>query len=198
MINKKYGQTFSSELKEMFDYIGEGTNRMTAIIEDLLSLAKYGKEKMHLTDVDMNKLFAKVMDGLMFAKPHQAAIEIAHLPVVQADESMLEQVIVNLLGNAIKYSSKKEQPLIQIGCNTDADFFTFYIKDNGAGFDMKYYDRLFGAFQRMHGITEFEGTGVGLTLVKRITEKHGGRVWAEAKVNEGAAFYFTLPVTNSN
>lgn len=106
---------------------------------------------------------------------------------------MIEQVLVNLFSNAIKYSSKKEQPLVEVGCTETNNDITFFVRDNGAGFDMAGYPRLFGAFQRLHGAKDFEGIGLGLLLVKRIVEKHGGAVSAEGRVNEGATFYFTLP-----
>lgn len=105
---------------------------------------------------------------------------------------MLRQVFINLLGNAIKYSARKESPVVKVMAAERDGQVSITVQDNGAGFDMKYYERLFIPFQRLHGITEFDGTGVGLVLVKKIIEKHGGRVWAEGKVNEGASFSFTL------
>ena len=106
----------------------------------------------------------------------------------------MRQVWRNLIGNALKFSSHNEKPIIEIGGYTDSNECIFFIKDNGVGFDMKYSGKLFGVFQRLHKDTEFEGTGVGLAIVQRIIHRHGGRIWAEGKVNEGAEFYFTLPV----
>ena len=106
---------------------------------------------------------------------------------------MVRQVWVNLLYNAVKYSGKNEQPVIEVGAKESEGAVTFYVKDNGVGFDMKYSNKLFGVFQRLHGSDQFEGTGVGLALVKRIIDKHGGEVWAEAKLNEGCIFYFSIP-----
>ena len=195
IINKEYGHSLNNELKELFTHIEKSSKRMNAIIDDLLVLAKFGKEKLQISEVDMSKLFSNVWDHLLFSNPHNAVLEMGPLPKVQADGSMLEQVIVNLLSNAVKYSSKKENPQIKVGFEETPDSTIFYVKDNGAGFDMQSYDRLFGAFQRLHGVSEFEGTGVGLMLIKRIVERHGGSVWAEGKVNEGAIFYFSLPKT---
>ncbi len=114
-----------------------------------------------------------------------------------ADYSLVTQVWINLISNAIKYSAKNENPKIEIGSIQYENEIVHYVKDNGAGFDMKYANKLFGVFQRLHTATEFEGSGVGLAIVKRIISKHGGRVWAESKPNEGATFYFSLPVCES-
>jgi light-regulated signal transduction histidine kinase (bacteriophytochrome) len=120
-------------------------------------------------------------------------IRIKALPPAAADEFMIRQVLINLVSNAIKYSSKKAGPEIEIGAINEETRTIYYIKDNGAGFDMAYADKLFGVFQRLHSQEEFEGTGVGLALAKRIIDKHKGEVWAEGRVEEGAVFYFSLP-----
>ena len=193
MINNKFGSKIEPELKEIFGYIESNSNRMNHIIDDLLALAKFGKQNIKLRPVNLNSLTAKVCDSLMQSTPHKARIEIENLPVLRADDSMLEQVLVNLLSNAIKYSSKKEHPLILVGCTPTEEGNVIFVKDNGAGFNMEYGNKLFGAFQRLHSSNEFEGTGVGLTIVKRIIERHGGRIWFDAKIDEGATFYFTLP-----
>jgi light-regulated signal transduction histidine kinase (bacteriophytochrome) len=106
---------------------------------------------------------------------------------------MMHQVFVNLLSNAIKFSSSKEVARIKVGVSTDGGETIYYVQDNGAGFDMQYANKLFGVFQRLHGVTEFEGTGIGLAIVKRIVTRHGGRVWAEGEVGKGATFYFSIP-----
>ncbi len=106
---------------------------------------------------------------------------------------MLQQVFINLISNAFKYTGKKENPTIEIGSYTQDKNVVYYVKDNGAGFDMRYYDKLFGVFQRLHSSNEFDGTGVGLAIIQKIITKHGGKVWAEAKVNEGGCFYISLP-----
>jgi len=194
IIKNDYSNTLTEDVKEMFGYIENSSHRMNNIIEDLFVLAKYGKEKLIYSDVDLSVLFSQVWDNLLFTSPHHATLEMGEMPVVYADRSMLQQVIVNLISNAIKYSSKKENPKVTVGYYRTDTSVTIHVKDNGAGFDMQYYDRLFGAFQRLHGENEFEGTGVGLMLTKKIIDKHGGAVWAEAKVGEGATFYFSLPL----
>jgi len=194
LIQKEYSPSFTADANELFGHIEKNSVRMNIIIEDLLTLAKFTKERLQLAPVNTSALVQSVWDNLLFTQPHKAKLQVDELPAVQADTSMLEQVLVNLISNAIKYSAKNEKPIVQIGCFVKEEVATFYVKDNGAGFDMKKYGRLFGAFQRLHGKDEFEGTGVGLHLVKRIIEKHNGSVWAEAKPNEGATFYFTLPL----
>ncbi len=193
IIRREYGATMDKDLCELFEHIEGSGLRMNMIIEDLLSLAKYGKEKLHMERVDMTKLFQNVWNNIKRLTPNNIVLDLPVLPHVEGDRSILEQVLINLLSNAIKYSSKKEKPTIQVGFKEEDNFTSFFVKDNGVGFSMEYYHRLFGAFQRLHGVSEFDGTGVGLLLVKRIVEKHGGAVWAESKINEGATFWFTLP-----
>jgi light-regulated signal transduction histidine kinase (bacteriophytochrome) len=120
-------------------------------------------------------------------------ININDLEPAYADQKMIEQVWINLVSNAVKYSSKKEQPIIEIGSVNENGYVTYFVKDNGVGFNMDFKDKLFGVFQRLHRPEDFPGTGVGLAIVKRIIHRHGGEVWAESKMNEGATFYFTLP-----
>ena len=193
IIKQDYGAEMAPEQAELFGYIEESGKHMNSIIDDLLKLAKYGKGILKKEPVDMGWLINGVWLNIGRTTPHHATLELSELPVVEMDMGMMQQVVVNLLTNAIKYSSKTKDPVVKIWCETGEEFYTFYFKDNGAGFDMKDYDRLFGAFQRLHNMNEFEGTGVGLTLVKRIIEKHGGTIAAEAEVDKGASFYFTLP-----
>jgi light-regulated signal transduction histidine kinase (bacteriophytochrome) len=143
----------------------------------------------------MNEFVRQIADEIVSGvKGHIIDLNIKPLCNVQGDFSMIRQVWINLLTNALKYSEKKERSTIEIGCiHSIESKKTFYVRDNGAGFDMAYSHKLFGVFQRLHKEQEFEGTGVGLALTKRIIEKHGGEIWAEARVNEGATFYFTLP-----
>lgn len=178
------------------DVISSSARKMGMLIDDLLSFSRMGRTEMMQTTVNLNQLTLEVVDEIQQSLPENGAIEwqIKPLPDVAGDRSMLRQVLVNLISNAVKFSQKVDQPQIEIGCDQPNDEETVcYVRDNGAGFDMKYVDKLFGLFQRLHSPEEYEGTGVGLANVRRIINRHGGRIWAEGKLNEGASFYFALP-----
>ena len=138
------------------------------------------------------------MDDLVLLEPsRKVEFTLGNLEPVTGDHSLLRQVWTNLLSNALKYSRKKETTKIEVACTKENEMICYSVSDNGAGFDMKYADRLFGVFQRLHKVNDFEGTGVGLALVKSIIHRHGGKIWAEAEVDKGAKFYFTLPDISS-
>jgi light-regulated signal transduction histidine kinase (bacteriophytochrome) len=142
----------------------------------------------------MQKMLKEVVNDItMQEKDRKIEIKINTLSPCTADPSMIRQVWINLVGNAFKYSKKKESAHIEIGSYPENGSICYYVKDNGTGFDMKYINKLFNVFQRLHSMNDFEGTGVGLALVKRIVTRHGGIVWAEGKTDEGATFYFSLP-----
>jgi light-regulated signal transduction histidine kinase (bacteriophytochrome) len=140
----------------------------------------------------MAQLVNDVINEINSSTPNNADIKIGDLPDVTGDASLLHQVWQNLISNAIKYSSKKTNPEVQIGTVSNDEGVVYFVRDNGSGFDMKYAAKLFGAFQRFHTADEFEGTGIGLAIVKRIISKHGGTIWADAKPDEGATFFFTI------
>jgi PAS domain S-box-containing protein len=172
--------------------IQRNATKMDHLIDDLLEFSRLGKKPIEKQQIELKQLIQICVDEILLEHSN-LSVTILDLPIVQADYSLLKQVMVNLLSNAIKYSNKKEHPVIEVGTFDKVGMHAFYVKDNGVGFDMQYIDKLFGVFQRLHTNKEFEGTGVGLAIVKRIVEKHGGTVWAEAKVDEGATFYVTLP-----
>jgi light-regulated signal transduction histidine kinase (bacteriophytochrome) len=167
---------------------------MKQLIDDLLAFSRVSIHEIRKSEIDMESLTRNIFEEL---KPHAGErairLEITTLPAANGDLSMMRSVLLNLLSNAIKFTMIRETPLIRVGSRPDQDENIYYVSDNGIGFDMKFVDKLFTLFQRIHTEKEFEGTGVGLVIVKRIIEKHGGRVWAEGKPNEGATFYFTLP-----
>ncbi|AYB29215.1 sensor histidine kinase [Chryseolinea soli] len=179
--------------KQILNTVQQNARKMNTLIEDLLQFSKLGKKPLEKSQVNNQKLVRHIIEEMDPALTAKASISVSEMYPIEADISLLKQVWINLIGNAIKYSSKKEHPVIEIGSYKSGNEITFVVKDNGAGFDTRYADKLFGAFQRLHKYAEFPGTGVGLALVQRIINRHGGRVWAEGKVNEGAAFYFTLP-----
>jgi PAS domain S-box-containing protein len=179
--------------KKTLDTIMSNAKRMGQLIDDLLNLSRIGRVEIRKAKVDMNRLVREVLQELKLGGvqiPEQLRID--RLAPMHCDENLLRHVWINLLSNAIKYSSAKETPVIEVGMKDKNGRSTYYVKDNGAGFDMRYYHKLFGVFQRLHGHQEFSGTGVGLAIVQRIIVRHGGSVWAESKVNEGTTFYFFI------
>ncbi|WP_207494975.1 sensor histidine kinase [Aridibaculum aurantiacum] len=193
MLQEDYGETLDAEGNRIINAIVSNTRMMGSLIDDLLTFSRMSRLEMLYNDIDMTGMAKECLDQLLQHEKKKHEIIIHPLPAGRGDANMLKQVWVNLLGNAIKYSSKKELPVIEIGTIETPGYSTYYVKDNGAGFNMKYANKLFGVFQRLHRTDEFEGTGLGLALAKRIISKHNGSIWAEAVENEGATFYFNLP-----
>jgi PAS domain S-box-containing protein len=193
IIQEDFGNSIPYEVKKQLDKIKSSATRMGQLIDDLLEFSRVGKQEQIKSVVNTNAVVGKSIYDLKTEIETNAEFIVRDLHPSLADLSMISQVWYNLISNAIKYSSKKKNPLIEIGSTTGEGEMIFYIRDNGAGFNMEFSSKLFGVFHRLHGMTEFEGTGVGLALVKRIIERHGGRVWAEGKEREGATFYFSLP-----
>ena len=189
-----YGNSIDEEGKNTINVIIRNAHKMGHLIDDLLTFSRVGKQNLTKVFLNMDNLVDNVVKEFI-AQPQKNELEfkVNPLQVVRGDNSMIKLVLTNLISNAIKYSGKKDKAVIEVGSYIENDDLIYYVKDNGAGFDMKYYDKLFGVFQRLHSSSEFEGTGVGLALVQRIIKKHRGEVWAEATLNEGATFYFSLP-----
>jgi light-regulated signal transduction histidine kinase (bacteriophytochrome) len=188
-----FGDVLNDEARLFVKKIHDGAVRMDRLINDLLAFSRIGKKEVKKALVDTGLLVRNVLAEVSEAQPHTASIEVGELPSSYGDLSMLHVVWTNLISNAIKYSSRKADAKIEIG-NIPAENETeFFVRDNGAGFDMAYAGKLFGTFQRLHDATEFEGVGIGLAIVKRIVVKHGGTIRAEAAPDKGATFYFTLP-----
>jgi len=170
---------------------------MGKLIDDLLSFSRLGRSSLNFSVVNMSALVKDIYkDTVTDENRNRIEFKTGILPKVSADENMMRIVITNLLSNAVKYSSKKESPVITFNGKTDGDKVVYYVSDNGVGFDMQYYNKLFRVFQRLHSSKDFEGNGVGLAIVQRIISKHGGKTWAEGKMGEGATFYFSLPGGN--
>lgn len=194
IIQEEYHSTFDEEQKRLFGVIQQNAKKMGMLIDDLLEFSRLGRKEIKKSKVNTGDIVKQIVSEILPLIKKRPAIEINDLPDVKGDYKLLYQVFVNLISNAIKYSSKTKDPLIEIGAVQKELKNVFYVKDNGAGFSMEYSHKLFGVFQRLHNHEEFEGTGVGLAIVKRIVAKHGGEVWAEGETGKGATFYFSLPI----
>jgi len=187
-------QALDSQTHHYLDAISRNAQQMGRLIDSLLGFSRLSRQALQPRRISPQPIVRQVADSFLEqANGHAPTIEIGELPLCSADPVLLEQVFTNLIGNAVKFSAKKEDPAVEIGARTEADGTVIYfVRDNGAGFDMKYADKLFGVFQRLHNQRDFEGSGAGLAIVQRIVHRHGGRVWAEGEVGKGATFYFTL------
>lgn len=194
VLEEDYAGLLDGDGRHALSRITYNVNRMNQLIDDLLTFAKIGKKAIHQSSVNMEASAKRVIDEIGSAVTRKADIRVETMPPAKADASLIHQVWMNLIANAVKYSAKKEAPRVDVGCVQKEGQPVYFVRDNGAGFDMLYADKLFGAFQRLHDETQFEGTGIGLAIVKRIITRHGGRIWAEAKPDEGATFYFTVPL----
>lgn len=193
MLIEEYGPGLDDEARRIMENIKKNSSKMGMLIDDLLAFSRLGRKEVQKRNIDMNELVANVLTQMNRFTVRRANLQIGQLPEVKADYNLIFQAMVNLISNAIKYSSKKDNPVIEVSATERDDEFIFIIRDNGAGFDMQYMNKLFAVFERLHSDDEFEGTGVGLAIVKSIIVKHGGRVWAEGIRDQGAVFYFSLP-----
>ena len=191
MLEEDYGPGLDEEGRRLLGVVRASSRRMGQLIDDLLDFSRLGRQALARRPVDMTALAREVAATLTHGT--SLRVEIAPLPRAEADPALLHQVWVNLIGNALKYSGKQAAPRVEIGGREEAGGNVYWVRDNGVGFDMRYAEKLFGVFQRLHGADEFPGTGVGLAIVQRVVARHGGRVWAESRPGEGACFYFTLP-----
>ena len=190
---EEYGTSLPPEGRRLLSSVRENTQRMGRLIDDLLAFSRLGGKALDVAPVDLASLARTVVnEARQVDAERQVEVTIAELPPVAGDGSLLRQVLTNLIGNAFKFTRNRSDPRIEVGSRSDGGEIVYYVRDNGAGFDMRYASKLFGVFQRLHRRDEFEGSGVGLALVQRIVHRHGGRIWGEGQVNEGATFYFTL------
>ncbi|MFH2218483.1 MAG: ATP-binding protein [Pseudomonadota bacterium] len=191
---EEYGHRLDAEGHRKLLVIQNSAMDMSQLIDDLLSFSRHGRKNLSLVDIDMAELAREVFDKLQIGVADPTArLNIDTLPHAKGDRSMVREVYLNLLSNAIKYARSETETVIEVTGKADGDENIYSVKDNGIGFDMKYKDKIFDVFQRLHKSDEFEGTGVGLALVQRIVHRHGGRLWAEGEVDKGAVFYFSLP-----
>ena len=193
IVLEDFGPHLPEEGRRHLERIRDGGQRMGELIDDLLKFSRLSRQPVNRQPVNPARIVEETLEEL---KPQRAGrqieLRIGELPPCQADPVLLKQVWVNLVSNAIKYSRDREPAIVEIGCRQENGTKVYFVRDNGAGFDMQYAGKLFGVFQRLHRADQFEGTGVGLAIVHRIVHRHGGRVWAEAQVDRGAVFYFTL------
>ncbi len=194
MLAGEHAAQLDAEGLRLLKVIIDNTKIMYHLIDDLLGLSRLGRHEISKGNVDLTAMARQVFDRLRVQAPERdLRLTIGDLPPGRGDKSLLYQVMENLLSNAIKYTKPRTTAFIEVGGKDEDSETIYYVKDNGIGFDERYTDKLFGVFQRLHSVENYEGTGIGLAIVKRITERHGGRVWAEGKVGVGATFYFSLP-----
>ncbi|MEX2231082.1 MAG: PAS domain S-box protein [Cyclobacteriaceae bacterium] len=198
MLIEDYEVKLDGEGKRLINNVQTNAKKMGQLVDDLLEFSRLGKRELNTLNVDLTSIAEAVINELTHAGNVRAKIKVHSLGKAKADPALLKHVFQNLIANAIKYSSKKEDPEVEIGLTEVKSGKTYFVKDNGTGFDMAYYNKLFGVFQRLHGQEEFEGTGVGLAIVHRIITRHHGKIWADGKVDEGATFYFTLDSSTLN
>jgi light-regulated signal transduction histidine kinase (bacteriophytochrome) len=201
MLEEDYSDRLDEEGRRLLKVIADNSKRMGNLINDLLTFSRTGRKEIVATEVDMTALAKSVADELFPDEANPATqLIIEPMPPAWGDRSLLQQVWANLISNAFKYSSTRERPVVTIDANENEehDETVYHVSDNGVGFDMQYYDKLFGVFQRLHSAEEFPGTGVGLAIVQRIVVRHGGRVWAHGETGKGATFHFSLPRRSTN
>jgi signal transduction histidine kinase len=190
---EKFSPEIPAEARGLLERVIGGAKLMDQLIEDLLRLSRLGQQALSKHPVDLRALVQDVLQELRREQDRrEVTVEVGDLPACIGDRALLRQVFVNLLSNAFKFTRHKDKPTVQVGCREHDGETVYFVRDNGAGFQMRYAGKLFGVFQRLHTREQFEGTGVGLTIVDRIIRRHGGRIWAEAEVDKGAVFYFTL------
>jgi len=199
IIQEDYADKLDAEAQRYLAVIRENSKRMGMLIDDLLAFSRLGRQSVTTAEVNVQSLVREVIDELLHSEALRTngkpapRIDVGTLPEVRGDRALLRQVWSNLIENAVKYSSKTPQPHIEVGGAAGEEENLYFVRDNGVGFSMEYVEKLFGVFQRLHRADEFSGTGVGLAIVQRVVTRHGGRVWAEGKVNDGAVFSFALP-----
>jgi signal transduction histidine kinase len=188
-----YGPQMNEDALHCLQMIRDNAVQMGRLIDDLLAFSRLSQQPLRKELVDQDRVVRSLMkEFLAEAKERKIEVDVGTLPAAEADPRLLKQVWVNLIGNALKYTRNRETAVVRIGCEIRDDVPVYFVADNGVGFDMRYAKKLFGVFQRLHRAEDYEGTGVGLAIVQRIVHRHGGRIWAEAQVGNGATFYFTL------
>jgi light-regulated signal transduction histidine kinase (bacteriophytochrome) len=199
ILTEEYGSGLAPEAQHHLQRIQEGTRCMGLLVDDLLNLGRVGRHELRLQVTGLNSVASEAIADLRAeCAGRQVEWKIGSLPFVECDPALMKQVFQNLLSNALKFTRPRSQAVIEVGQKDQEGAPVAFVRDNGVGFSMKYADKLFGVFQRLHRPEDFEGTGVGLATVQRIIQKHGGRIWAEAELDKGATFYFTLGIPETS
>ena len=194
ILQQEYAADLPEEARHYLDRVRSATTHMSNLVEDLLQFSRLGRHSPQLSRVALRNLVDEALaETLSAVGGRNIEWRIGKLPEAEVDANLFRQVLVNLLSNAIKFSGNQSKAVIEIASREEDGEAILFVRDNGAGFDPRYADKLFGVFQRLHRQDEFEGTGIGLATVQRIIKKHGGRVWAESQPEQGATFYFTVP-----
>jgi len=193
ILSEEYGPSLAPDAQRHLQRIQQGTLRMGQLVDDLLNLARVGRRELSLQTSGLRPIVDDLITELApECAGRQIEWKIGNLPLVECDPGLIKQVLQNLLTNSLKFTRTRPLAVIEVGQKDEPGSPVLFVRDNGVGFNMKYADKLFGVFQRLHRAEDFEGTGVGLATVQRIIQKHGGRIWAEAELDKGATFYFTL------
>ncbi len=193
LLERRYKDKLDQDANDFIQYAVDGANRMQKLINDLLDYSRTTSQGKDFVKIDISQILGQTISNLQrLIIENNALITNEDLPELKVDESQIIRVFQNLIENAIKFKKKSEMPKIHISCKEKNEFYEFAVRDNGIGIDMQFHDRVFTIFQRLHSKEEYAGTGIGLSICKRIIERHRGKIWFESKENEGTIFYFTL------
>ncbi|MGN6802535.1 MAG: sensor histidine kinase, partial [Ginsengibacter sp.] len=193
LLNRRIGKKLDEESMSYINYAVDGAERMKKLIHDLLEYSRVGNMQLKPVDVDCNEVMKTVCSFYSVAlQETNGALDVNPLPVIKAVKPQILQLFQNLVGNALKYNGSSS-PIIEVGYTEEKNAYQFYVKDNGIGIDPKYFDKIFIVFQRLHNQSEYSGTGIGLSVCRKIVTQHGGRIWVESQPGKGAVFYFTIP-----
>ena len=193
ILSDEHAAGLDDEARTLLSIIDNNVGRMGGLIDDIVAFSRIGRQRLEKLRIDMNEMVRAVLEGASpLTEGRQVEFSVDPLPPAEGDPELVRQLLTHLVSNAIKFSSSREMATIRVGAMEGEGGSVYFVRDNGVGFDMAHAGKLFGLFQRLHHRDEFEGNGVGLATVRRIAEKHGGRVWAEGVPGEGATFYFTL------
>ena len=192
---QEHWHNMPQEAQRLMNSIIRSAVRMEQLIEGLLRFARLIRQPLSKSDVNIEKIVLDAVEELRDGQgDRDISVTIGYLPNCEGDSALLNQVFINLLSNAFKYTLNTDESKVEIGCHDEGDSHVYFVRDNGVGFDMQYSDKLFGVFQRLHSVEEFEGTGVGLSIAHRIVQRHGGKIWADSEVGKGSTFYVSLPM----